>query len=154
MVLLVLLSESKFFTRAVLVSFVQPSCCTRVVSVALVLHLCCTHVPRVSLVSHSWLLVLQSCFNRVSIVIKVSCIVCKLSQNLNIQPESSLNFARILKCLTKCTIINLQKNACGGIKFAHNLFNKRLSIKFPQGILKILLAGPQKPGGRELKKKC
>ena len=36
-------------------------------------------------------------------------------------------------------IINLLENACGRIKFADNFANKRLSLKFSEGILEILL---------------
>ena len=36
-------------------------------------------------------------------------------------------------------IINLLGNVCGGIKFARNLANERLSLKFFQGIFQILL---------------
>ena len=53
-------------------------------------------------------------------------------------------FCEALKILTKCscsqqTIINLHEKSCGGIKFAHNFTNKRLSLKFSLGILQILL---------------
>ena len=37
------------------------------------------------------------------------------------------------------TVINLLENVCGGIKFARNFANERLSLKFFQGIFQILL---------------
>ena len=44
-----------------------------------------------------------------------------------------------MQLLTAKTIINLHEYTFGGIKFAHNFSNKRLSLKFSQGILRILL---------------
>ena len=44
-----------------------------------------------------------------------------------------------MQLCTANIIINLHENACGGIKFAHNFSNDRLTLKFSQGILQILL---------------
>ena len=44
-----------------------------------------------------------------------------------------------MQLFSASTIINLQENACSEIKFAHNFANKRLSLKFSQGILQIFL---------------
>ena len=73
---LVLLSKSKFFTRAALVSYMQHLCRTCVVNVVLMSHSCCTRVARASLVLHSC----HSCCTRVAFVLLVSHSCCKIDQ--------------------------------------------------------------------------
>ena len=44
-----------------------------------------------------------------------------------------------MQLFTAKTVINLHENACGETKFIHNFANKRLSLKFSQRLLQILL---------------